>query len=316
MSNGATKMDIRRSFGGFGDLVDIFMGKKKDSAGKNFAFVKFANVVDMWKLEGDMQNVSCAGKPLAVNLARYARNKNPILAPIHRQRNPTKRVDPPKPCHTVYLPRQNVSNDYRSFADVATGLPTRQAPALQTPILLTVSDAPKNWLKNNVLVGEVLSIDHMNSLPSGFYGDDTVEKLRYIGGLNVALCFKNQSTAENFMKDNGRWIEWFNWLVPGDSQDFCDDRIAWIKIRGLPMRLWSDGNIAAILKKFGKIIVPPDEMGTSVDESVIKFGILTKLNRWINDEVAVAIGGQHFNVGVVEFERNWTPFNDSHFVDN
>ncbi|KAL4556012.1 hypothetical protein LXL04_038647 [Taraxacum kok-saghyz] len=287
-----------------------------DSAGNNFAFVKFANVEDKWKLEGDMQNVSCAGKSLAVNLARYARNKNHIHATAHQQVSTTKTVGPPEPRHTVYLPRPNTSNAYRSYADVTGALSARHATALQTLLLLTAGNAPKNWLKNNVLVGEVLSIDHMASLPSGFYGDDTVEKFRYIGGLNVAICFKNQLTAYEFFKDNGKWIEWFNWLVLGDNQDFCKDRIAWIKIMGLPMRLWSEDNVAAILQKFGKLIIPSDEMGTGADESFIKVGILTTFKRWINDEVAMAIGEHHFNVGLVEFERNWTPFTQCQFVDN
>ncbi|KAL4592057.1 hypothetical protein LXL04_005037 [Taraxacum kok-saghyz] len=78
---GVKKVDIRRCFEGFGDLVDMFMGKKKDAVGMNFAFVKFNNVKDIWKLESEMQNVNCAGKPVSVNVARYGRDKSPISDP-------------------------------------------------------------------------------------------------------------------------------------------------------------------------------------------------------------------------------------------
>ena len=143
-----------------------------------------------------------------------------------------------------------------------------------------------------------------------------MENIKYIGGLNVALCFKDQANAARFMIDTSIWIEWLQWVVPGNSRDFCDERIAWVNIIGLPMRLWSDGNVTSIVKNFGRIIVPADEMGAKVDESILKVGILTKLKKWINAEIAVNDGGKHFNVGLVEFEKNWTPLSNNSFVDS
>ncbi|KAL4579784.1 hypothetical protein LXL04_015949 [Taraxacum kok-saghyz] len=117
------------------------------------------------------------------------------------------------------------------------------------------------------------------------------------------------------MKDSGRWIEWFQWVVSGNSKDFCDERIAWVSIIGLPIRLWNDENVTAIVKSYGKINVPADEMGAKVDESIIRVGILTKIKKWINIEIAVTDVGKHFNIGLVEFEKSWTPFSDNTFVD-
>ncbi|KAL4587568.1 hypothetical protein LXL04_000440 [Taraxacum kok-saghyz] len=208
MSNGAMKSDIRRCFEGFGELVDVFMGKKKDTSGKNFAFVKFINVGDIWELERNMQNVSCAGKALSVNLARYGRNKNPIDA-VKTQIGDRARIPQTTiPGHPspIYRPiRSSVGGNRRSYADVTTGMQKQQEqPTLAPPISLSAANANGNWLKNNVLVGEALSIDHMASLHSGLHGDDTVENVTYLGGLNVALCFKDQSTEEKFRNENGK----------------------------------------------------------------------------------------------------------------
>ncbi|KAL4580367.1 hypothetical protein LXL04_016558 [Taraxacum kok-saghyz] len=306
MPTGVKKVDIRRSFEGFGDLVDIFMGKKKDAAGMNFAFVKFNNVEDIWKLESVMQNVICAGKPVSVNVARYGCDKSPIYDPNAAGSKPPALRTSRQP-QRPFLPHRTrtVTTGNRSYADVTSGLPTKPTPPLPTPIPLNPCNSPKNWLTNKVLVGEALSIDHMASLHS----------IKYIGGLNVALCFKDQQNAVNYMKDSSRWIEWLQWVVPGDSRDFCDDRIAWINIIGLPMRLWSDENIHSITKSLGRMIVPSDEMGANTDESILQMGILTKSRNWINTEMAVTVGGLHFNIGVVEFDRNWTPLSDNTFID-
>ncbi|KAL4583997.1 hypothetical protein LXL04_008585 [Taraxacum kok-saghyz] len=55
------------------------------------------------------------------------------------------------------------------------------------------------------------------------------------------------------------------------------------------MRLWSDDNILAITKSFGKILNPSDELESGVNKSLLKIGILTKSRKWINDEVDVVI---------------------------
>ncbi|KAL4560604.1 hypothetical protein LXL04_032757 [Taraxacum kok-saghyz] len=164
------------------------------------ATTKMDILEDIWKLEGDMQNVICASKPLSVNIVRYGRNRNPISTSAVSKSAYAKPSAPPPPPpplrHSLIPPRPTHGGSRRSYADVTTGLPVKPEPALDTPIFLSECNAPKNWLIKNVLVGEVLSIDHMASLPSGIHGDDIVENLRYIGGLNVALCFKDQLMAQ------------------------------------------------------------------------------------------------------------------------
>ncbi|KAL4581815.1 hypothetical protein LXL04_006346 [Taraxacum kok-saghyz] len=312
MTTGVKKDDIRKCFERYGDLVDVFIGKKKDAAGKNFAFVKFHNVGDIWKLESDMQSVICAGKPVYVNVARYGRNKAPIFEPkdttrkshgpiSHRQNSHRQPLKPPQPsCYDVSIAR-------RSYADVTSG-------SLPTPITPNPCNSSINWLTDKVLVGEALSIDHLASLHAGLGSDVTLESIKYLGGLKVRLTFKDLSNASNFMADTSRWIEWLHWVVPGNSKDFCDERIAWVNIIGLPMRFWSDENIHSIIRNFGNIIVHSDEMGSKVDDSIIQMGILTKSQRWLNAEVAVTVEGNHFNVGVVEFDKNWSPFSNNTFM--
>ncbi|KAI3500567.1 hypothetical protein L1887_36391 [Cichorium endivia] len=280
LSEGTRKIDIRDCFRRFGEIVDIYMGTKKNSSGKNFAFVKFIKVKDIWSLEKEMQGVVCYSKTLSVNIAKYGRDKN-----LTGGAPPQPKPSLPKPAAPAfhYAPREMPSgigpSSVRTFAEVISGS-SKKPPALPTPISLQVSNTARNWLSNSVLVGEALSLDHMASLPSYLnVRDGSLVGVKYIGGLNVALCFKNHSLAKEFLDDSDRWIEWFHWIVFGDSKDFCDERIAWVNVMGLPVRLWSDDNISSIIKPFGKIIVPPEELEPHLNSSVIRFGILTRYRR-------------------------------------
>ena len=61
MSDCTSKMDLRKKFAGFGEIVDVYMGTRKNKEGKNFAFVKFIGVEDVHYLEGKMQGVILGG---------------------------------------------------------------------------------------------------------------------------------------------------------------------------------------------------------------------------------------------------------------
>ncbi|KAI3497734.1 hypothetical protein L1887_33238 [Cichorium endivia] len=315
LSDRCRKTDMRECFRRFGDIADIYMGTRKNSSGRNFAFVKFSNVIDIWSLEREMQGVVCCGRHLSVNVARYERDKNLIVTvPPQKNSGTSKTPIATNPCRipvSHVIPPHAKSFGRKSFAAVAKGS-GGETIQLPTPIMLDNCCSTRNWLCDTVLVGEVLSLDHMASLSSVLnIGDGSLECIKYIGGLNVALCFKDQAMARDFLDDSDRWIEWFQRIVLGGSGDFCDDRIAWLNIVGLPMRLWSDGNISSVIHPYGKIVVPPEDIELHSNNSWIRIGILTKYRRWINDDVAVSVGGMHFNVGLVEFDRNWSPFSSA-----
>ncbi|KAI3751225.1 hypothetical protein L2E82_22273 [Cichorium intybus] len=245
-SDGCRNNDIRECFRRFGDIADIYMGSRKNLSGRNFAFVKFNNVVDIWCLEREMKDVVCFGKHLSVNVARYGRDKNLIVTvPKKINSGTTKTKTDIKPCWIPVsnnIPLHAKSFGRKSFVDVAKGS-GGETSQLPTPIMLDNCCSTRNWLSDKVLVGEVLSLDHMASLNSVLnIGDGSLECIKYIGGLNVALCFKNQAMVKDFLDDSDRWIEWFQRILLGSTGDFCDERIAWLNIVGLPMRLWTDGN--------------------------------------------------------------------------
>ncbi|KAL4566330.1 hypothetical protein LXL04_030444 [Taraxacum kok-saghyz] len=221
MSDSTKKVDLRKCFAGFGELVDVYMGKSKNAGGRNFAFVKFANVTVIFGMEEKMQGMVCGGRKLTVNLSRYGRDRAPIVIPTAPAGNlPMKArasIPPMQACATGTSNRVWSAGGSRTFADIikgrndhsnyppvnhakpacATGTSNRVWSAggsrtfadiikgrndhsnyppvnLAKPVLLSVKNGQRNWVTDSVLVGEVLSLDHMAALPEQFLNGDGV----------------------------------------------------------------------------------------------------------------------------------------------
>ncbi|CAH1445526.1 unnamed protein product [Lactuca virosa] len=85
-------------------------------------------------------------------------------------------------------------------------------------------------------------------------------------------------------KDNkNRWEEYLKWVEWGDKIQSGFDRVAWIRIMGLPIHLWGGG-------------------GTTLQQSQKDMGT------GINDEIFVAFEGELIKLGIIEFDEDWFPF--------
>ncbi|KAL4592613.1 hypothetical protein LXL04_005614 [Taraxacum kok-saghyz] len=122
------------------------------------------------------------------------------------------------------------------------------------------------------------------------------------------LEFGDSVSAREFKENKDRWRQYMQWVDDGEHVNIGTDRIAWIRIVGLPLNLWGQKNFAAITKEFGETIEPFDEISRRVDLSCAKIGILTDRRTRINEEVYVEIEGQLLEIGVIEFDEDWFPF--------
>ncbi|CAH1416883.1 unnamed protein product [Lactuca virosa] len=95
------------------------------------------------------------------------------------------------------------------------------------------------------------------------------------------------------------------------DQDY--ERVAWLKITGVPLQLWEENNFSIIASRYCKVLNPFDGISNRRDYSMGKVGVLTSVRRWINDEITVNSNGSEFKVGVVEYTDDWSPFKSAPF---
>ena len=89
---------------------------------------------------------------------------------------------------------------------------------------------------------------------------------------------------------------------------FQFERIAWVKVAGVPPQAWDDSNFAAILGNLGKILVFPSSFWSSADISAGKICILTEQRKKINIEIETELDKVRHTIGVMEVEDDWVPF--------
>ncbi|KAI3524010.1 hypothetical protein L1887_02597 [Cichorium endivia] len=87
------------------------------------------------------------------------------------------------------------------------------------------------------------------------------------------------------------------------------ERIAWIKIVEVPSEFWNNENFEKIASKFGKVMIPFEISGSSLDVSNGKVCICTESRNRINEERLITEGGRIFRIGVFEVDELWSPFN-------
>ncbi|KAF5759571.1 hypothetical protein HanXRQr2_Chr16g0742831 [Helianthus annuus] len=123
--------------------------------------------------------------------------------------------------------------------------------------------------------------------------------LKYVGGLSVIVIFGSRVEKEEFLGLKDVWRGWFASVEPWSGQSLVVDRIAWIKIHGLPIHIAEAKVFDVIAGKFGEVIQSalfPEEG----DVSYAWVGIMSKSIDRINSRCKVVWKEMSYMVRVEE----------------
>ncbi|KAL4579087.1 hypothetical protein LXL04_015222 [Taraxacum kok-saghyz] len=285
-----TKLNIRKIFEPFGKVVDIYIAGKRDRTGSIFTFVRFVNVRDAKALEEGMARVRCEHFILKVNITRYQKQEKNV-GNRNGYRNIHTYKPPPPPTSTTQI----AGKKYIEATPKKITIEVKRAAA---------------WLGWNgrILTGEMLNAQLISSIPMLLKLDGNVSgRIYYVGGLKILIKFIKEKDAEAFLAEDSNWNRWFSWLKKGYREESEFQRITWINIWGVPTRFMSDTNYARIANSFGKVIETYGNWD-AIDISTGHVCILTKSTKMINEEVTIKHNDVSYKVGVVEFDRDWSPF--------
>ncbi|GKA25340.1 hypothetical protein Tco_0711449 [Tanacetum coccineum] len=98
-------------------------------------------------------------------------------------------------------------------------------------------------------VKEFSSFDNMRMV-LGNEGFDDIN-LRYMGGMWIMIDFKTEDTKAKFQSCLGA-TSWFSLLIQASKEFVIDERITWVDIEGIPLKLWSESTFNRIAAKWGK----------------------------------------------------------------
>ncbi|KAI3738765.1 hypothetical protein L2E82_28905 [Cichorium intybus] len=256
-------------------------------------------------MEKRLCEVKIGNRKLIANLAKHPRKPQGVLpAPNHSERRP--QAPPAKQGFPQAF------RDGRSFLEASMGLEqgnTHQSYTASPAIRLAHSNANKACLDDKVLIGEVKDFNTLENIQSllGLDGYGSI-LCKYLGGLQVLIRFGSTSNAKKFHDNLEQWKCLFSWLDYIQNKEFRYERIAWLKITGVPLLAWDEKNFEVVAKKYGKVCAHSNRLEICSDLSYGKIPVITCMRKKINEEFSGEMNGKTFRLGVCEIEEDWYPF--------
>ncbi|KAF5795977.1 putative RNA recognition motif domain, nucleotide-binding alpha-beta plait domain superfamily [Helianthus annuus] len=298
-----SSLDLKEVFGGFGVYEGSYIARKRDRWGKRFAFVSFRDVHDVKRLEGEMVDVWVGSYKLFVALARFV-DGDMIDKPKPDLRR--KAIMKELASHANHI----VEGEYESGANTMgrgdNSNQTRGGRSFLDSVLnrnkvdtILVDDNVEGFYQwhGMSLVGKVVDFNTLTSLKELLRsrGWNSVA-IKYVGGFSVLLVFTCLEDAESFLSYKNMWSVWFEGLKVWDGNFKEEERIAWLKVYGVPVQLAVDQVLEMVGSRYGKVVQPARMSGDDNNFSFAFIGVLTKSCSRIVDRVDIRWRGFLFNV--------------------
>ncbi|KAL4564399.1 hypothetical protein LXL04_028463 [Taraxacum kok-saghyz] len=291
----SSEADLWKIFREAGQVIDVFIAKKRNLAGKRFGFARFFKVGSPYSMEEKLNAIQLGNHTLRANVARKL--KSEITRP-----------------GIVARPAIG-SSAHSSYAEAVVGDPQRKGGVLTTGLKVininTNQDDKEKMARS--LIGEALSVEKLKHIHELVMAEGIMDiKVFYVGGLQVQLQFSSKDAASNF-KHNAKivWSKWFSKLhFWSPTLDFTY-RITSLSIIGVPPHAWLTDTFKEIGNLWGELISQDDNTESIENRDKGNIVIITEQRKWINETVVLKVDGRNYSILVVEDitdSQRFTPF--------
>ncbi|KAJ0744539.1 hypothetical protein HanPI659440_Chr10g0388801 [Helianthus annuus] len=135
----------------------------------------------------------------------------------------------------------------------------------------------------------------------------TVAHFQYLGGLSLLITFHDEDSLRRFLDLKDIWNLWFSKLDPWNGQTLPLERVAWLKLCGIPLHLLDGDVLSQVGELFGKVLFVPKSFEEDQDLSFARVGVLVGQSRRIVEEVEVKWKDKSFRIWVEEDPVEWVP---------
>ncbi|KAJ0501657.1 hypothetical protein HanHA300_Chr11g0403261 [Helianthus annuus] len=135
----------------------------------------------------------------------------------------------------------------------------------------------------------------------------SVANIQYIGGLSLLLSFHDEESVNRFLESKNIWDPWFTKLDPWRGQSLPLERVAWLKLNGVPLHLLELDVLSQVGEIFGRVLHVPSSVENDQDLSFVRVGVLVSQSSLLSDEVTLRWKNKSFKIGVEEDREVWVP---------
>ncbi|KAJ0454207.1 putative RNA recognition motif domain, nucleotide-binding alpha-beta plait domain superfamily [Helianthus annuus] len=314
-----------------GNITDVYLPFKKDLKGKRFAFVRFNKFRDLEKLIQALNNVWIGEKKLKANVSKFEREdiydgkgdrkEYGNTGGMYKNMNWAKRQENlnrnsanqywnsanQKPAMHIGGNDGNNIGKGRSYLDAVKGV-RRQEDLVSVVLPDDSMNDMGDWNKRTFLL-EAKSIENLcrakiilNEICSHSM------EVRYAGGLSILITVGSQMVAEEIMTTYKKQIEEFFTQVIFWKEDMVRyERLAWIRVCGVPISLRKKETFNAIGGYLGKVVKEADATTEDNNLTSAHLGVIVNTGKVFNDEILAQYKTTTFKCWVSEVSGNWAP---------
>ncbi|PWA40101.1 nucleotide-binding alpha-beta plait domain-containing protein [Artemisia annua] len=289
--------DLAGVLRGYGVIFGIYIAKKRDKGGKRFGFVSFLDVRDIKEMLRRMYNIKMGAFKLEINVARFILEDGEIREEyVHKQKAPNI----PPSHNTGNINVRFAKKGTFSFKEALTGDRKKEEVQNKTLILDDHQPVMEDLHGRSLFIklGSFAVLRNLRSILSdmGLKGG----RLRYLGGLQLLITFNSIDHA-TMAKDEllGRPKD-FSLVESWKGQEIDFEKIAWVKIQGIPMHLMNDETMDKVAGLFGTVIHKTQLEEDDLDLSYYYAALLVNSGKIIQGEVSLMWKDKLYSVWVYE----------------
>ncbi|KAM0068793.1 putative RNA recognition motif domain, nucleotide-binding alpha-beta plait domain superfamily [Helianthus debilis subsp. tardiflorus] len=299
LPGGCSGTDLATQVRSYGQIFDLYIARKKDKGGNRFGFVSMLDVKNKDELLKNLRGIRMGDCKLWFNIARFVLEDGEINSGggnhLPDMNNKMKNKDS---ASNSRANRGGTDTGSRSFRDLLTG----------KSIDIDSHVNAFSTVHERALVARMVDVDALKniyvilkSICPGF------GMVQYLGGLDVLVTFEDSNTALVFrdiaisMKD--RFLDIIVWR----GQSLSSERLAWIKVQGIPLHLLSNQVIDMIGSSVGKVVHKGNMSETDRDLSFAYVAALVGDGKRISEEITLNWKNQKFRISVTEELGVWVP---------
>nr|GEW77059.1 RNA-directed DNA polymerase, eukaryota, nucleotide-binding alpha-beta plait domain protein [Tanacetum cinerariifolium] len=232
----------------YGQVIDAFIPDRRSKDGKRFGFVRLIKVFDVDRLVGNLCTVWIGKHHLHAKVARFTR-------PLAKNSRTFVNKDEKLRGNSNGTKTDSAERDsHNSYAYVVKGWSQVNGEKDNNPVLVLddscVNQQEFSWCLN-WKVKEFGALVNLKVVMRNEGFSDV--KLKYLGGLWVMIVFNSMEAKEKFISCVAI-NSWFAQLIQASSEFIVDERVTWMDIEGIPLKLWTNNTFKKIASKWGSLI--------------------------------------------------------------
>lgn len=282
-------------------VVDVYIAGKLNKFGKRFGFVRFIRVRNEKALEKELNSIWNGGYKLFVCIEKFRRKPHEVV----RRKEVTHLATP---FEQVKLGAKRHSS-YADAVKNATGACEAGKPknttkmANQDPNRFRVSVESKintdivQHLQSHFVARSVQALFNLVDLCNlEGLGDF---RFHYLGGRWVLVkCPENFSPSSD--PRTPKLNKWFSSFDPWSIDFEVDERLVWLNIEGVPLKVWNPNTFISIPSRWGEVLISEPHWNKSTDLRRGKVCVLSKIHEFISVSEEIQVDGKVVVVRVSE----------------